>query len=123
MPDHPRSRTRSEHCLCALVGLHAGSGERPTGHACGRSRPPASALGVATQSLTLLLQQKLVADIERLRDLVDLRVLPPLCPLTVSPVDFSQTAALITQAHELTAAWLDRRDWATPIGLPAPHRH
>jgi NTE family protein len=68
--------------------------------------------------------QRLVADVARYRDTLDLRVLTPLCPLTVSPVDFSHTAELIKRAHASAAAWLDndgpRPDQAASL---APHRH
>ena len=95
----------------------------PTGYACGLHRPPASALGVAMQSLTLLLQQKLGADIARFSQLVDLRVLPPICPLAVSPIDFSHSAELIKRSHELSASWLERDDWSSAADVLALHRH
>lgn len=37
---------------------------------------------------------------------VDLRVIPPLCPLDVSPLDFSRTDELITRSHTFAAQWL-----------------
>jgi NTE family protein len=37
----------------------------------------------------------------------DIIVLPPLCPLSVSPVDFRAGTELIDRAHDTTAAWLD----------------
>ena len=38
--------------------------------------------------------------------MVELRVLPPLCPLTVSPVDFSHSAELIERAYDASTRWL-----------------
>lgn len=80
----------------------------PTGYACALRRTPGGALGIAMQALTLLVQQRLAADIARYQGTVDLRVLPPLCPLGVSPIDFSHTRELIERAHDTAAKWLDR---------------
>jgi NTE family protein len=95
----------------------------PTGYACWLHSPPRGGLGMALQSITLLVQQRLVADVARYQDTLDPRVLTPLCPLTVSPVDFSHTAELIKRAHA-SAAWLDNDgpgpDQAASL---APHRH
>jgi len=79
----------------------------PTGYACALRAAPASALGMALHGLTVLTHQRLAADYARYRDQVDLRVAPPLCPLNVSPADFSQTASLIERARRSTSAWLD----------------
>jgi NTE family protein len=96
----------------------------PTGYACSLHDAPRGALGMALQSITLLVQQRLAADVARYQDTVDLRVLAPLCPLTVSPLDFSHTAELIERAHGSAANWLDndrrRPDQAATL---SPHRH
>ena len=96
----------------------------PTGYACSLRGAPRGALGMALQSITLLVQQRLLADVARYQDSVDLRVLSPLCPLTVSPLDFSHTAELIYRAHTSAAAWLEgqerRPDQTTVL---APHGH
>jgi NTE family protein len=47
-----------------------------------------------------------------------LKVLPPLCPLAVSSVDFSQAAELISRARACTGNWLD----SGGPSLPAPAR-
>lgn len=80
----------------------------PTGYACALDRAPDTALGVAVQALTLLVQQRLIADVGRYQGRVNITVLPPLCPLDVSPIDFSHTDELIDQAHESAGRWLDR---------------
>lgn len=79
----------------------------PTGYACTLRRPPRGALAMALQALTLLVHERLHHDVERYRELADLRVVPPLCPLDVSPIDFSHSAELIRDAHDQTARWLD----------------
>lgn len=79
----------------------------PTGYACALSRAPASAVGVAMQALGLLIEQRLINDVERYATRVELIVLPPLCPLETSPVDFRQARELIERARVVTGAWLD----------------
>ena len=79
----------------------------PTGYACALPRAPGSALGMVLQAVTLLVQQRLIADVERYQGSVDLRVAPALCPLSVSPVDFSHGAELIRRSTQATAQWLD----------------
>ena len=69
----------------------------PTRYTCALTRPPTSALTVAMQSLGFLIQQRLVADVAYFAERVDLNVLPPLCPLAVSPTDFRQ--ARTSQEH------------------------
>ena len=78
----------------------------PTGHPCSLERAPRGALGMVLQALTVMIGRQLVVDIERFRSVVDLRVVPPLCPLDVLPVDFTHTAELIDRARESTASWL-----------------
>lgn len=70
----------------------------PTGHACALTAPPGSALGMSLHALSLLMHGRLVADITRYRDRAKIVVLPPPCPLAVSPVDFGQSDRLIAQA-------------------------
>ena len=45
-------------------------------------------------------------DIERYEKEVELHVIPPLCPLDVSPVDFSRSQYLIERAYAASAEWL-----------------
>lgn len=90
----------------------------PAGFACALQRAPASALGAAVQALTLLIEQRLVIDVAQFAGNAQLKVLPPLCPLAVSSVDFSHAAELIERAHAATGDWLDSGGPA----LPAPER-
>lgn len=71
----------------------------PTGFACALDRAPKGALGMAMQAITVLVQQRLAVDVARYQDTVNLRVLPALCPLAVTPIDFSHTAELIDRAQ------------------------
>jgi len=70
-----------------------------SGYACALPRPPRTPLGTAMHALTLLTHQRLVADVALYTDQVDLVVLPPPCPLRVSPVDFGQARELIRSSH------------------------
>lgn len=80
----------------------------PTGYACALEEPPRSALGMGIHAVTLAIQQRLIADVGALQGNLDLRVAPPLCPLTVSPIDFTHTARLIDRARLATATWLEQ---------------
>lgn len=56
------------------------------------------------------IHQRLTLDVMRYPGSVDLRVVPPLCPISVSPTDFSQADDLIRRAHRHTRTWLERGD-------------
>ena len=79
----------------------------PAGYPCALPRAPRSALGVAVQALTLLIEQRLIGEIARYAGQVDVHVLPPLCPLTVSAVDFRKAGRLIARSRAAAGAWLD----------------
>ena len=55
----------------------------------------------------MLVQQRLITDVQELEGAVDLRVIPPVCPLEVSPADFSQARELIDESRERAGRWLD----------------
>jgi NTE family protein len=78
-------------------------------------------------AITLLINQRLAADIERFSQDAELIVLPPPCPLKVLPSDFSHPDMLIEQGYDLAAAALDDPDPAgwTPRSLErmSPHGH
>ncbi|WP_016933978.1 patatin-like phospholipase family protein [Rhodococcus sp. R1101] len=85
----------------------------PAGYACALPRPPTTALATAVQALTLLTHQRLLLEVADFSLRVDLHVLPPLCPVSVSPIDFSRAGELIERAHRATQTWIaaggDRR--------------
>jgi len=94
------------------------------GYACALTKPPKSALAIGLHALSLLLHQQVISDVERFESSVDLRVLPPLCPLDVSPADFSRSRELIDRSFHATERWLDTSHRAVAqaqdLGL---HRH
>lgn len=96
----------------------------PTGYPCALPKAPRGALAMAIHALTLAINQRLALDVARYEKSVDLRVVPPLCPLGVSPIDFSHTARLIERSHDSTREWLaSSRPTVGQADLLAPHRH
>ncbi|HEX4355726.1 MAG TPA: patatin-like phospholipase family protein [Polyangiales bacterium] len=78
----------------------------PAGYACTLQEAPKSALGMALQALTILIGRGLAFDIERYDGRYALHVVPPLCPLDVTPTDFSRADELIERAYRSTIDWL-----------------
>lgn len=95
----------------------------PTGYACDLAAAPRGVIAMALHALTLAINQRLAADIKRYEDTVTLRVVPPLCPVRISPIDFSQGAALIAESHRETLRWLEQPPRSGQEVLLAPHRH
>jgi NTE family protein len=80
----------------------------PTGFACSLEQPPRGAIGSALHAITLLVAHQLVMELERCRDRAEIITVPPLCPLSSSPYDFSQAGSLIERAAEQTQHWIER---------------
>ena len=78
---------------------------------------------MALHAVTVTIQRRLIADVTALQDSLELWVLPPLCPLSVSPVDFSQTDALIDRARTATRGLLDAPRAADQARQLMLHRH
>ena len=97
----------------------------PAGVACALPRVPRSALATAVHALTLLIEQRLALDVATFHDQVDLIVLPPLCPLTVSSSDFRSAPMLIDRARAASTLWLDagNHHLLHPERFLALHRH
>jgi NTE family protein len=97
----------------------------PTGFSCEMKRPPPSALAMALHGVNLIIARQLAVDIERFGDRTQIRVIPPLCPLSVQPFDFSAAAELIERAAASTRHWLGRGGLERS-GVPhelLPHAH
>ncbi len=78
----------------------------PTGFACQLEEPPPDTIGMTVHGISLLIARQLVVDIERFADKAALRVVPPLCPMLIRPIDFSSAAELIERGAESTRRWL-----------------
>jgi NTE family protein len=79
----------------------------PTGFACALEEPPPSALGRGFHALTLLIAHQMTRDLGRLPPRVEVITAPNLCPLAVSPFDFSHADELIARAADRTRLWLE----------------
>jgi NTE family protein len=95
----------------------------PTGHACALDEPPRGALAMALHAISLLTHRRLVDDIERHRRDATLIVLPPPCPLGITPIEFDRAGELIERAlddaRDFLASGGEERD---PMRMRA-HRH
>lgn len=97
----------------------------PTGIACALREPPKGAIARALHALTLLIAWQVIRDLERLGEEIRACLVPALCPLTVSPYDFSAAAYLMQRAEETARKWLDSGglDRRFQPHEFAPHRH
>ena len=86
----------------------------PSGFACDLDDPPPTAYGVAVHASTVLIEQRLLASMARADPRVALYAVPPLCPLSVLPVDFAHSVELILRAEEATRRWLRGGHRAVP---------
>ena len=77
-----------------------------TGYSCRLPSPPRTAIAMAMQSIALLVQQRFVLETTRLSYPVPVHLIPPPCPISVTPIDFSQTDQLIERALTGTRQWL-----------------
>ncbi|MBI1867344.1 MAG: patatin-like phospholipase family protein [Methylocystis sp.] len=97
----------------------------PTGYACALKEPPKRAIARILHAITLLIAWQLMRDLERLADETHVCIVPTLCPLDVSPYDFSASRYLIERAADNTRKWLEDGGLARR-SLPrelAAHRH
>ena len=97
----------------------------PTGYSCTLETPPTRAIGAALHSLNILIARQLSNDVRSLRTLAEILVVPPLCPLGVSPYDFNATGVLIDRAEQSTEEWI-RNGVELVDGVPhqlPPHSH
>ncbi|MGH9247863.1 MAG: patatin-like phospholipase family protein [Acidimicrobiales bacterium] len=97
----------------------------PAGFACALTAPPVTALAAAMHALTLLIEQRLIVEIADLTNRSEIIVLPPLCPLSVSAIDFGATDELMSTARRTAGEWLDsgRHHLAHPERFLSLHGH
>ena len=108
--------------------VHLGATEvyvLPAGVPCALADAPRSALGVAVHSISFLVQQRLIADLENPLPGATIHVLPPLCPVTVSAADFSHAAELIGRARQASSRWIEEGgpDLPRPARFLSLHQH
>jgi NTE family protein len=97
----------------------------PTGYACALKEPPTRAAGKALHAITLMITWQLMHELQRIPEDVEVHIVPTLCPLAVSPFDFSAATELMERGAQTAKQWIEeggltRR--ARPQEL-APHRH
>jgi len=68
---------------------------------------PDLVVGMGMNAVSLLVQQRLIMEATTRAYPVPVHLIPPPCPISVTSMDFSQTADLIERASETTAEWLE----------------
>lgn len=99
----------------------------PTGNACDLPEPPRGVVAMLLHAMSLLVMRRLLVEVEMLRDRAELIVLPPPCPLTIAPIDFSHADELIRRGYEDARDYLDSvesGDAPVPLTMSLhAHRH
>lgn len=80
----------------------------PTGYACALKQPPKGIIAKALHAVTLLVAWQLMHEIDVIPMGIEVHMAPALCPLDVSPFDFSASRQLIDRAMRSTQKWIDR---------------
>ena len=78
----------------------------PTGYSCALEGPPKGVIGRTLHAITLLIAWQLMQELEALPDTIQVHMAPALCPLNVSPYDFSVAPQLIERATQTTRQWI-----------------
>ncbi|MDQ3933083.1 MAG: patatin-like phospholipase family protein [Actinomycetota bacterium] len=94
-----------------------------TGTACALPEAPHGTLGMALHAMSLLVQQRLSAEIAELKHDPRVVVLPPPCPITIQPTDFSRADELIARGYEEAVDVLDRPRILADRRAAASHGH
>jgi NTE family protein len=81
----------------------------PTGNACDLPKAPRGAVAMLLHAMSLLVTRRLIVEVELLSERAELIVLPPPCPLSIPPIDFSHTDELIRRGYDDSAEYLDAR--------------
>ncbi|MDF1608987.1 patatin-like phospholipase family protein [Hoeflea sp. YIM 152468] len=98
----------------------------PTGYACALQKPPQGAIASMLHAVTLLVARQLMHEIETMPPDVSVYLAPTLCPLAVSPYDFTASRALIERAYRGTIAWVRKGGLNRPARaceLAVHHHH
>jgi len=97
----------------------------PTGFACDLREPPKGATARALHAITLLIANQIVRDLKELAGKVEISIVPSLCPLDVSPYDFSHAGQLIERAAGITQQWIEAGGLSRSDipGSLLPHSH
>ena len=97
----------------------------PAGFTCAIQTPPSGVIARALHAITLLIGNQMVRDLKELAGVVDVFTVPNLCPLNISPYDFTYADELIERAADNTRRWI-KEGGLTDSRIPAallPHSH
>ncbi len=97
----------------------------PAGYPCTLRTLPAGLVDIFLHSLSILISQQLLHDIELYRGKIELHIIPPLCPVSIMLHDLSNTAEFISRAHYNAKKWLESGGMKT-FKIPhrmTPHNH
>lgn len=97
----------------------------PTGYACALEGPPRGAIAQALHAVTLLIAWQLMHEISTTPAEIEVHVAPTLCPLDVSPFDFSASRRLTERAARTTRNWIEDGGLTRPAHARelAAHHH
>lgn len=79
----------------------------PTGYACALDASPKGVIAKALHAITLLVAWQLMHEIDVIPQGIEVHMAPALCPLDVSPFDFSASEQLIDRAMQSTQKWIE----------------
>ena len=124
---HPGTLAHADGCGVDEIYL------LPAGYPCAAAAP-STALGTALTAVSVLLHRQLVEEVRAYTGHARLHVVPPLCPLAISPADFTHVDSLIHCAHASTdpvaalppgrgGAGHRRRSTRPPRPTPSPQIH
>ena len=96
-----------------------------TGYACALREPPKGIIARALHAVTLMIASQIRHDLEWLPKNIEIYAAPTICPLNVSPYDFTSSKMLIDEAARLSQNWIEGGG-LTRRALPqefSPHNH
>lgn len=97
----------------------------PTGYACALKEAPQGVIANTLHAVTLLIAWQLMHEIDVIAEDIAVHMAPALCPIDVSPFDFSASRQLIDRARRSTQGWIDGGGLTrqTPSRYLAAHHH
>lgn len=97
----------------------------PTGNACALDEAPKGAVAMLLHAMSLLVMRRLLLEVDLLKHRAELIILPPPCPLSIPPIDFSHTDELISRGYHDADQYLEQvSNGQAPVPLPmAMHGH
>ena len=78
----------------------------PTAFACPHTSPPRGVFASAFHAMGLFVMQQLEQDTRRYASEAEIVMVPPVCPLGISPYDFSRVGRMIELAENSTERWI-----------------